>query len=40
MVVRGSSGGQSARTISTHAGKIKINWHFYLIILQVPTTGD
>ena len=33
MGVRASSGGQSARTICTHAGKMKTNLHFYLIIL-------
>lgn len=33
MVVRASSGGQSAKTICTHAGKMKTNLHFCLIIL-------
>jgi hypothetical protein len=39
MVARVSSGGQSARTICTRAGKKKTNLHVYLIISPIKT-GD
>jgi hypothetical protein len=39
MVARVSSGGQSARTICTRAGRKKTNLPLYLIISPI-TTGD